>query len=541
MNKFKYGNKFQLFIVTLALFVSASFNGITLYFLRDIADYALESNVAQIIYLSKILLIVITVEFIYGFLVVILEANYLKNSVENLKINYVSKLFKLDLENRSKQQHLSHLTNDMDNYEVKHFKNILKLIRALSGFLVSLILLLSVSVKLFVGSLILSSLFLFFVSKSNKPIQKQENIKSKSLLKYTNYIKESILGFYIIKQNTLEIKSQNQFKTLAQTVADDNFELDKTTTKVDALNSFIQTFVIFTIITLGLLFTRSANVSLGNILLVGTAFLNSFWPIQQLTPLLNEILGISVIIENFDLSLKETPELASDEINKIDEITFSNVSFAYSETLVLEAVNLNVKAGEKVLLVGKSGAGKSTILKSLRKQLKPKVGNILINGLDISDVTFASYLKNFAIIDQIGIIFSGSVKENISLYQKCDNQVIIKLLKQVDLADLNLNDKLNNNGSNISGGQRARLLLARALFLQSDIVVSDEIFASLDLKVASDLEKSLLTYSDTYINVSHIIFEDNFKLYDKVFLVDNMTVSKVENFDDLKALGLILN
>jgi ATP-binding cassette subfamily C protein len=95
--------------------------------------------------------------------------------------------------------------------------------------------------------------------------------------------------------------------------------------------------------------------------------------------------------------------------------------------------------------------------------------------------------------------------------------------------------KLKNNGSNVSGGQRARLMLARAICLNTDVILCDEIFANLEQSIAHDIEKDLLSLDKTIINVSHIIFKDHLEKYDKIFVVENNGVRLSNDIDEIYA------
>jgi ABC-type bacteriocin/lantibiotic exporter with double-glycine peptidase domain len=92
---------------------------------------------------------------------------------------------------------------------------------------------------------------------------------------------------------------------------------------------------------------------------------------------------------------------------------------------------------------------------------------------------------------------------------------------------------LRNNGANVSGGQRARLMLARALCLNSEVILCDEIFSSLEQSIARSIEKDILSLDKTIINVSHIIFKDQLHLYDKIYIVDQGTIRLTSDIQEV--------
>ncbi len=191
--------------------------------------------------------------------------------------------------------------------------------------------------------------------------------------------------------------------------------------------------------------------------------------------------------------------------------------------------------------MGSSGAGKSTILKSIRRQLPLQAGRLLVNNFDIKDITATSYYQQLSVVDQIGFIFNGTLKDNITLYKDNNPRQLNQILKDVGLEELDLNYKLQNNGSNISGGQRARLLLARALYLDTSLIICDEIFASLDKEIGEAIERQILLVNKTIINVSHIIYDESINLYDKIYLIENNQVKLIDKFQAIKDISLFIN
>ena len=226
------------------------------------------------------------------------------------------------------------------------------------------------------------------------------------------------------------------------------------------------------------------------------------------------------ILDNYNDVLNKPEEDGKEAIDKFESIAFINANLGY-DIPILNDVNISIHKGDKVLIIGPSGAGKSTVLKTLQRDIDVLGGEVLMNNHSIKEYALDAYYQLISIVDQIGFIFSGTVQENISMLK---NNNTIPYLNKVDLSYMDQNTLLINNGDNISGGERARLLLARALLHDKELIICDEILSSLDTEVARSIEKDILHYAPTLINVSHIVFIENLQYYDKYIIVENGSI-----------------
>jgi ABC-type multidrug transport system fused ATPase/permease subunit len=193
--------------------------------------------------------------------------------------------------------------------------------------------------------------------------------------------------------------------------------------------------------------------------------------------------------------------------------------------LVLNDINLQFKKNGKYLIVGPSG-GKSTLLKLFRKYFSPTWGSIAVDGHNMKDVKREQYFSLVANIEQQVFIFEDTIRNNITLYKDYTTDEIEDAVKAAGLNDFvhnlpqGLDTVIYDNGRNISGGERSRIVIARALLNKASILFMDEAFASLDMERAREIEKTILNLKDiTVINVSHVIFSDTKNKYDRVITV----------------------
>jgi len=215
-----------------------------------------------------------------------------------------------------------------------------------------------------------------------------------------------------------------------------------------------------------------------------------------------------------------------------ESIEFNDVAFSYEKNNVFTDVNLTIKKGEKYLIVGPSGGGKSTFLKLLRKYFTPHEGEILIDGKNLKDIKKRSYFKNISNVEQQVFLFEDTLKNNITLYKDYSEEEINFAIEKAGLNDFvngltnGINTSILDNGKNISGGEKSRVAIARGLLSKTDIIFLDEAFASLDSTIAKEIENTLLSLDGiTVVNVSHVVFDETREKYDNVFVVKNKKVS----------------
>jgi ABC-type multidrug transport system fused ATPase/permease subunit len=529
MRKLKLGNIPWLIINVIHTIFFVSLSGWNIYLLKVITDYGLERQMDKVLQTAQLMLMIMLGSLVLDSIGTLLKSKYLETSLKQLKNHYIHRLMEQDITQLQKEQcniYRSNLTNDFDRFEEKFLFNILEIIHMTSRFLMSVVIVATVSLYLVGVAFAMLVIFVFITSKTNKPVQKSEAKKSKSLQEYTDFVNETLNGFEIIKQHQLQNLRFDAFVSKATQVQKDNYTVDKQSTKVDALNNFIQTSVIFMLIVSGILFARSAQASLGSLIMVATSFGNVMWPLQRFTPVITQMKGIVKVLDDFDKNLNRPFIDRHIRVNDFQSLLFEHCDLGYEDDPqpILQSVNLDINKSEKVLIVGHSGAGKSTVLKTIRQSIRPKNGLVRLDQTNIFDIVPIDYYSLFTTVDQIGFIFNGTVLQNVTMYQPMDEQKVRDALSQVGLSDLDIHETLRNNGANVSGGQRARLMLARALCLNSEVILCDEIFSSLEQSIARSIERDILNLNKTIINVSHIIFKDQLHMYDKIYIVDQGTI-----------------
>ena len=216
-------------------------------------------------------------------------------------------------------------------------------------------------------------------------------------------------------------------------------------------------------------------------------------------------------------------------------IKIMNLKYTFNnKCYVLNDINLFIKNNDRVLILGSSGSGKSTILKLLYKYLEADRKTIYINGYDINDYSLSDIRESITYVSQNELLFNDTIRNNIILgrdVSEIDYLNICKILHIDDIVKDSIQGYdyvLEENGINLSGGQRQRIILARSLLKNSNIIMIDEGFNQIDITLEREILQDIFTYyhNKTFIIVSHR--KENSDLYNRIIKIKNGVVQSIE-------------
>lgn len=528
-----------LILALLILSIAVSIEGYVSIKIMKIIDYGLDGNMELFKKESFVAFILVGILLPLNILATVTRGLYINKSLIKAKVYYVDRLFKKNInefQEENNAKYLSALTNDMNNIEGKYLIGIYETGASLIRFLVSFIVIASVSpLALFIG-LGISCLSAIITMLMGKPLQKHERQRSDLFEGYTSYIREVLGAFQIIKANDLEDKVKDDFYNKSEGIQYKGYIIDKIYTFVSASQQFIMMISIFSIFLVSVYMAIKGSITAGAVILIINNMERMFFPLMSLTETFPRVISVKSLFEKIDESLENQDNYEETlELNDFKHsIEFKNVYFSYEDNPVLENIDLSLKKGGKYLIVGSSGGGKSTLLKLLRKYFNPTAGEILVDGINLKDIKKESYFKNISNVEQQVFLFEDTVKNNITLYKDYTDEEINLAIDRAGLTDFikglpeGLDTMIYDNGKNISGGEKSRIAIARGLLAKADIIFLDEAFASLDARVAREIEKTLLSLEGVMVvNVSHVVFDETKDKYDQVFVVKNKAVLAV--------------
>ena len=239
-------------------------------------------------------------------------------------------------------------------------------------------------------------------------------------------------------------------------------------------------------------------------------------------------------------SLSSAPTLKLNK-NTPPSIVFKNVNFSYNQkSKVLDNISFSIKGGSSVVLVGQSGAGKSSVINLISRFYDPLSGDILINGQEINKVNITSLRNNISLVSQDTIIYNQSFIDNIRFGKlEATEKEIIKAAKSADIhhfineSPQGYNTVLSENGNNLSGGQKQRISIARSILKDAPILLLDEATSSLDAETEKQVTETLrkISKNKTSITITHKLL--NAVNADQIILFSKGKVLSVGNHHEL--------
>lgn len=300
-----------------------------------------------------------------------------------------------------------------------------------------------------------------------------------------------------------------------------NYLFSKFFSKTNLGKDFLIESAIFIINSYGLFLVLKGTFSIVDLVTFNMILSYCLDPVKNvinLLPKFNYIKASFSKIAEF-INIEEENNKESKEELKGD-IEFKNVSYSYNDyNYVLKDCNLIIKEGEHVLLNGTSGSGKSTICKLIYKENIPNNGEILINNINLKDILNGDVKKNILYVSQNELLFTESIKENILMGRDISNKKFFDICKVCELESI-VNKKniryeslIEPSSKNLSGGEVQRIILARALLKDANILILDEALSEVDIKLESKIIKNIRKYfkDKTIIYISHKNQTHNFE------------------------------
>lgn len=398
--------------------------------------------------------------------------------------------------------------------------------------LFSLVCLYFINSKMFVISFFIAILYVIIIFIYPRFIKTKIYESQAEVAKVNSYLVESISGLETIKGLRCEKMVNDRLESFYTKAQATIFDYNIISNGVLFLKDLIFYVGVLLINYVGCVDIMNGNFTVGSLLTFNTIlgyFLN---PLQNFIDLADDYVYVKGVFKRANgLYEVKLDDLESKNGLRVEgDISFNNLDFSFNgKDQILKSIKIEFKAKEKILLLGNSGSGKSTLLKILYKYYDVSRGMVLVNGIDINDFSISDIRDDIIYVSQNETLYTGSIKDNILLNRDIDYKDFLDMCCYLEVDNiikdnlLGYDFLLEENGANISGGERQRIILARALFKKGNIILIDEGLSQMDIDLERRVLKRIFSiFKDKMIIVVSHRF-NNMDLYDKVFkLKDGM-------------------
>lgn len=387
----------------------------------------------------------------------------------------------------------------------------------------------------FINKLLFLLLIIFSLTYMFIYILFRDKIYSMSLMlkeinsEVNSYLIESILGIDTIKNFNIEKERDSRFKNKYNNLLKSNVKYNKFILSIELFQNFIMTISNVFILFVGIKLVNKGLLLFSNLIIINSLLIYFFISLKNII-YFDRILIDSKNSYNRleDLLDEEEDNNNKSNFNFNNNIEFKNVAYSYDSYNIFENLSFNINKGDFVFVKGDSGVGKSTLFKILTKQINDYKGKVIVDNTNIKNLSVNDIRNNICFVSQNEIIFTDTILNNITLFKEATKKELEKVIRITGIdkflkeKNISLNFLLEENGHNISGGERQRILLARALLQNKKILILDETTNGIDtLSEENIVRKVKEEYDVTLILISHRY--DNLKLFNRVFEIKGGT------------------
>lgn len=520
-----------LYFISLILIVS--------YSVVDLLKSILMSYIFDDHLLDSILsLIVIVLIFLGVYLIVSISQQYVVEVLKN-KVRY----------SLNQNLYQSYASRNIESFQKKDSSEILNEFNnevnvVIDNYVSSKLNVFSLTISLILGSLYIANLsveilmfllFCAFITIFINSIFK--NRLKKNQMNYLDSMKQWLCSIKNLCRCFNDIKILNLEKVFCDDLDLENKNLEQNTLKnngfikiLTSLNSFISQAMFFLTLLFGIVLIHYNRLTVGQLLGIAQASNMVIMPIVNYANLQNMIQSSKPVLQKLldnSMCYEENEPIVFDE--QIHDIKIKHLSFSYGARLILDLNNLVIDQGKKYLVIGKSGDGKSTFLDILTKQ--KKADGIYVNDKDLKDVQFSTYADTFSYVNQNNDLLPFSFEQNITLGRKMSKYSLKELVTIFNLESIfdKERDNLDFEHLNLSGGEKQRICLARAMYRNKKWLFLDEAFSAIDKTNSDRIHQFILSNPDlTVLSIEHKVTKETVSLYDKVLLFENKKIVSMD-------------
>ncbi len=482
-----------------------------------------------------------------------LMAGVAQKTVYDLRKDVNAKLNKLPLKYFDARTHgeiLSRVTNDVDNIAGTLQQSLTQLITSILTIIGVIVMMLSISPLMTLIAVLTLPLSIVAITSIAKRSQKQFVRQQKELGQLNGHVEEMYTGHKVIKAFGRETKSLEQFDTINERLYEAGWKAQFISGVIMPIMSFIGNIGYVLVSVVGGILVTKRSIEIGDVQAFIQYARQFTMPITQTANIANIIQSTVASAERvFEILDEEeqVPEVANPVVleKPRGDVAFNHVQFGYDpEQLLIEDMNIDVKQGQKIAIVGPTGAGKTTLINLLMRFYEVNGGSITVDGVNIAEMRRGDLRSLFGMVLQDTWLFNGTIRDNIAYGREgATDEEVVRAAKTayadhfIRTLPGGYNTVLNEEASNISQGQKQLLTIARAILADPAILILDEATSSVDTRTEVQIQKAMkeLMKGRTSFVIAHRL--STIRDADLILVMNHGTVIEKGTHDELLALG----
>jgi len=476
---------------------------------------------------------------------------YIRSStVRDLRKKLYHKILRLPLSfftDARKGDVMTRISNDVQEVEISVMSSLTMMFRDPILILVFVIYLFVTSYELTLFALALLPVSAWLIGRASRTLRSSSLVGQQNLGKLLTVVEETLTGLRIVKGFNAEEKMKAQFSDANEKYAKVFRRVIRKAYLASPISEFLATIVIMVLMYVGgkLVLSGSENMSAPSLIVFLVVFSQIIQPAKNITTAYFAIQKGMASIDRIDQVL-DAKETITEKENAIsvkgfrESIEFRGVYYGYNNEPVLKDINLTIKKGQTVAIVGKSGSGKSTLADLMPRFMDCDKGCILVDGVDIRDLKIKDLRYLMGIVSQQPILFNTSFKENIGFGVETVDLDEVEIAARIANAhqfivetELGYENLVGESGNKLSGGQRQRISIARAILANPPVLILDEATSALDTESERLVQEAIekLMENRTSIVIAHRL--STIQHADLIVVLDEGTIVETGTHSEL--------
>ncbi len=537
------GNKFNFFVLIIASLFETAMMLIISIMLEKVMAIAAANNINELYTQGGIFLALMATLILMYLFVMYIKPKYKKKAMLQYKNNIYEHILNKNITSFNKFEtstYISALTNDVNYIEENYIFSIFTLITQITLFICTIVVMIIYSPILTLSAIGLSLLPLVVALLVGSRLSQQEKKISDDNAGFMHFIKDNLIGFSTIKVFKAEGKLRDLFKRKNNELENSKAKKQRTLVLMEFLQTATSLFAQFGVFFIGAYICIKHKTLAPSMIILFVQLMNYILsPLMQVPSLISKRMACKPLFNKIARIIK-----ADENNDEKQQITFNNsikinaLNFSYDDKQILNNINLELLKNKSYAIVGASGSGKTTLVNLLLGRSLEYNGSINYDDIELKDISIDSLYEITSFVEQNVFVFDDTIINNITMYSRVDDELLDYAIKQSGLEKL-INEKGNDykcgeNGINLSGGEKQRISIARALIKKSQILLMDEATSALDNEISSSITNNVLDIDNTTkIMITHKLDEAILKRFDEIIVLKNGVIAECGSFDEL--------